>query len=320
MLNNLPDVQNDPSSKHPKLAINKVGVRNIYVPFKLKRKDGSIVNTTARVSSYCDLVPNLKGINMSRISRTINKVLEKDTSTGFNGLEDFVYELSKAQETDNIWIKAHFKFTFKDETPVTNLLSYEPIKVIFESVLKKGIVYNYVTVETVEMSLCPCSKEMSLLKNNLNEDERKMIDSIKPESLRQKVMAAGFGAHNQRSNIQVKVELEPNRKHLMWIEDIVNIIKKGVSSPTWSTLKRPDEKWVTEVSYAGGYFDNDYKFVEVGGGPKFVEDIVRQIAVGLNPELDKRIADYCIIVNNEESIHSGDIMATSVLTAGRNLT
>jgi len=317
--NNLPDVQNDPDSNHPKLSINKVGVRNIRVPFRLLCKDGSTITTSAKVSSYCNLTQSLRGINMSRISRTINDVLDRQTSTGFAGLENFAYELQKAHGTDNIWIKAHFEFVFKDKTPLSGILSYEPIKVTFESILKGSDIKNYVTVETVEMSLCPCSKEMSMLKNNLTNKEMAEIAVIQDDGLRQKILLAGFGAHNQRSNIQVKVELASDRSALMWIEDIVEIIKKGASSPTWSTLKRPDEKWVTEVSYMGGYFNEEYKFIEVGGGPKFVEDIVRHIAVELNVELDKRITDYCIVVNNEESIHSGDIMATSIMTAGRKM-
>jgi len=318
MFDNLPDIQNDKRSNHPKLAINKVGVRNILVPFKLMRKNGETIQTNARVSSYCDLVPDLKGINMSRISRTINDVLSRQSSTGFAGLEDFAQELAKAHGTDNIWVKAHFEFSFKDKTPSTGIISYEPVIVTFESILKENDIRNYVTVETVEMSLCPCSKEMSLLKNNISKEEAHELGKVS-YPLRQKIFASGFGAHNQRSNIQVKVELDSSRKSLMWIEDIVEIIKKGASSPTWSTLKRPDEKWVTEVSYMGGFFNEDHKFVKVGGGPRFVEDIVRYIAVGLNLELDSRIADYCIIVNNEESIHSGNIMATSVMTAGREL-
>jgi len=322
---NLPDVQQSKDG-FPRISIEKVGVRNLKVPFKLMRKNGEVFNTIANISSYCDLVSDLKGINMSRISRTINDVLESASCYGFDGLETFAKELAAAHNTDNIWIKAQFEYIFEDLTPVTNILSYEPVKVTFESILKRnGIsrtsysVKNYVQVESVEMSLCPCSKEMSLLVNNLTESEICELAIIQSDSLRQKIMMAGFGAHNQRSNIRVKVELNSYRKELMWIEDLVGIIKKGASSPTWSTLKRPDEKYVTEVSYAGGYFNEDKKFVEVGGGPRFVEDISRHVAVQLIDELDKRINDFCIVVNNEESIHSGEIMATSVLTAGRDL-
>ncbi|MCK5640542.1 MAG: GTP cyclohydrolase I FolE2, partial [Gammaproteobacteria bacterium] len=52
-------------------------------------------------------------------------------------------------------------------------------------------------------------------------------------------------------------------------------------------LKRPDEKHVTERAY-----DN----------PKFVEDMVRDIAVQLNN--DERISAYTVESENFESIHN----------------
>jgi GTP cyclohydrolase FolE2 len=70
----------------------------------------------------------------------------------------------------------------------------------------------------------------------------------------------------------------------------------------------------------GGYYDENYNFIETNGGPMFVEDITRNIATELNNYLDKTIFDYTIIVNNQESIHSDNIMATAVKTAGRRLT
>ena len=55
----------------------------------------------------------------------------------------------------------------------------------------------------------------------------------------------------------------------------------------WGLLKRTDEKYVTERAY-----DN----------PKFVEDVVRDIAAAL--ETDTRVTDYVIEAENFESIHN----------------
>ena len=98
------------------------------------------------------------------------------------------------------------------------------------------------------------------------------------------------------------------------------LLDKAFSCPTKTVLKRPDEKYETEVSYMGGFFDTTYnppKFVHVeGSGPKFVEDIARDVADQLQEQLDVSISDYVIVVNNDESIHSGDILATAVLQQG----
>ena len=76
-------------------------------------------------------------------------------------------------------------------------------------------------------------------------------------------------------------------KAFIWIEDIIDIIEKEASSELYGILKRPDEKYVTERAY-----DN----------PKFVEDLVRDIAGCFNK--DKRIQTYTVSAENFESIHN----------------
>ena len=92
-----------------------------------------------------------------------------------------------------------------------------------------------------------------------------------------------YGAHNQRSHITIKARL---REH-MWIEELIDIAESEASCELYGILKRPDEKYVTERAY-----DN----------PKFVEDMVRDVAVRLNNE--PRIAAYVVESENFESIHN----------------
>lgn len=317
----LPDVQQNKQGFY-KIPINKVGIRNIKIPFKIDIPNSQEkFNTIATISSYCNLVEDVKGINMSRISRTINNVILKNKNNGVDNLVKFAYELQRAHNTDDIYIKAEFNYSIETTSPISKIISIEPVFVVFETILKNNELHNYLTVKSTEMSLCPCSKEMSLLINNITEEEKhKLIASGLPKELLNKITKAGFGAHNQKSIIEIKVELNQDPKLTMWIEDLVHIIKLGASCPTWSTLKRPDEKYVTEVSYMGGYYDDNLKYKKVKGtGPKFVEDIARDIANELNFYLGYQVMDYVVVVNNQESIHSDDIMATAVLSAGINL-
>jgi GTP cyclohydrolase I len=92
-----------------------------------------------------------------------------------------------------------------------------------------------------------------------------------------------YGAHNQRSHVTIKAKL---RTH-MWIEELIEIAESEASSELYGILKRPDEKYVTEHAY-----DN----------PKFVEDMVRDVATRLNA--DERIAAYAVESENFESIHN----------------
>jgi len=91
------------------------------------------------------------------------------------------------------------------------------------------------------------------------------------------------GAHNQRSHVTVTAHTDG----FVWIEEIVDLVEKQASSELYGLLKRPDEKFVTEQAY-----DN----------PKFVEDMVRDVAALLN--LDERITAYVVESENFESIHN----------------
>lgn len=94
---------------------------------------------------------------------------------------------------------------------------------------------------------------------------------------------SNYGAHNQRSHITVNAEINDS----MWIDDLVQLIEKQASCEVYSLLKRPDEKFITEHAY-----DN----------PKFVEDMIRDVAAQLNAE--KRIDAYTLETENFESIHN----------------
>ena len=92
-----------------------------------------------------------------------------------------------------------------------------------------------------------------------------------------------YGAHNQRSHVTVAVRTN----EMVWIEDVVRMVEDQASCELYGLLKRPDEKFVTERAY-----DN----------PKFVEDMVRDVAAALNA--DKRIDAYVVEAENFESIHN----------------
>jgi GTP cyclohydrolase I len=91
------------------------------------------------------------------------------------------------------------------------------------------------------------------------------------------------GAHNQRSHVTVTIATQA----FVWIEELIEWVEAEASAPIYGLLKRPDEKFVTEQAY-----DN----------PKFVEDMVRDVAARLNA--DPRITAYVVESENFESIHN----------------
>lgn len=94
---------------------------------------------------------------------------------------------------------------------------------------------------------------------------------------------SAYGAHNQRSHVTIRVEAQDT----LSVDDLIALAEREASSELYGILKRVDEKFVTERAY-----DN----------PKFVEDLVRDIAASLNR--DARISSYRLEAENFESIHN----------------
>jgi MptA/FolE2 family GTP cyclohydrolase len=103
-----------------------------------------------------------------------------------------------------------------------------------------------------------------------------------------------YGAHNQRSHITIDAELGGE----MPIETLVGIAERSASCEVFGLLKRADEKYVTERAY-----DN----------PKFVEDLVRDVALAL--EREPRVRSYTVEAENFESIHNHSAFARIVKAA-----
>jgi GTP cyclohydrolase IB len=94
---------------------------------------------------------------------------------------------------------------------------------------------------------------------------------------------SAYGAHNQRSEITIEARVED----IIWLEELIGIAEQAASAEVYGVLKRTDEKYLTEHAY-----DN----------PKFVEDMIRDIAIALNA--DERIRAYRVSCENFESIHN----------------
>ena len=102
---------------------------------------------------------------------------------------------------------------------------------------------------------------------------------------------SAYGAHNQRSHIGIEVELVDE----MTIDELIGIAERSASCEVYGLLKRPDEKYVTERAYEN---------------PKFVEDLVRYVAIALNRE--PRVSAFVVEAENFESIHNHSAFARIV--------
>lgn len=97
-----------------------------------------------------------------------------------------------------------------------------------------------------------------------------------------------YGAHNQRSHLTVGI----NCTNKLWLDELIPLIESQASAELYAILKRPDEKFVTERAYEN---------------PKFVEDVVRDVADQLN--LNNSVLRYYVHAENFESIHNHSAFA-----------
>jgi GTP cyclohydrolase I len=253
-LYNIPDVQSDPDSR--KLAIDKVGIKAIRHPVRIQERGSTerspkVQHTIAVFNMYVGLPHHFKGTHMSRFVEILEAHEREITVETF---QIMLREMVEKLEAEEGQIEMSFPYFIEKKAPVSGVKSLMDYEVSFTGEIRKGRQRFTMKVVVPVTSLCPCSKRIS---------ER--------------------GAHNQRSHVTVTARTND----FVWIEEIVDIVEKQASSELYGLLKRPDEKFVTELAY-----DN----------PKFVEDLVRDVAAVLN--LDERIEAYVVESENFESIHN----------------
>ncbi len=243
------DVQNSEDTRC--IPINKVGIKDIRHPVRVKDRSQGEQHTIANFNMYVYLPHNFKGTHMSRFVEILNHY-EREISV--ESFETMLSEMAERLESNEGHIEMTFPYFIEKPAPVSgvrSLMDYE-VSLLGEIKASKPTVAIKVVVPVT--SLCPCSKKIS-----------------------------EYGAHNQRSHVTVSVRTND----FVWIEDIIDLVEKEASCELFGLLKRPDEKYVTERAY-----DN----------PKFVEDMVRDVAARLNA--DERIDAYTVESENFESIHN----------------
>ena len=245
----MPDVQGSPDSR--RIDITRVGVRDIRVPLAVRTGNGQ-QHTVATAEMTVALPHHQKGTHMSRFIHLLNetKIYELGSMAALHR------EMLDRLKAEAGTIRLEFPIFVSKMAPVSkteSLLDYAVTWTV-DGTRDNAQVWAQVVVPVT--SLCPCSKEISK-----------------------------YGAHNQRSHVIISARFDAERPFAM--EELITVGEEGGSCPIWATLKRPDEKYITEKAYEN---------------PKFVEDIVRDVAAALNR--DSRIDAYRVSSENFESIHN----------------
>jgi len=218
------DIQNSYDSR--KIAIDKVGIKDIRLPITVKDRRQGTQNTVAEINFYVDLPSHFKGTHMSRFVEILNQYRK---SFDIHRLEDILTTARRKLHA----LKAHLELTFpyfiEKRAPVTEsagMLDYLcTISAAGNGKSRDNSKVDLVlTVRVPITTLCPCSKEISK-----------------------------YGAHSQRSIVTLSVR--PNEN--IWLEELIDMVEQNASAQIYSLLKRPDEKFVTETAYENPNFVED---------------------------------------------------------------
>jgi GTP cyclohydrolase IB len=245
----IPDVQSSADTR--RLAIDRVGIKSIRHPARIKERAGGIQHTVAHFNMYVGLPHQFKGTHMSRFVEILEAHEREISPDTFRAM---LREMVKKLEAETGHIEMSFPYFVSKKAPVSGVASLMDYEVAFLGDIAAGRETFTLKVVVPVTSLCPCSKKIS---------ER--------------------GAHNQRSHVTIAARINT----FVWIEELIDVAENEASCQLYGLLKRPDEKFVTEEAY-----DN----------PKFVEDLVRDVAAKLNA--DARVTGYVVESENFESIHN----------------
>jgi GTP cyclohydrolase I len=243
------DVQSRPDTR--RIPIDRVGIKDIYHPVRVKDRSGGEQHTIANFNMYVHLPHDFKGTHMSRFVEILNEHEREISVESFN---DMLTQMAERLDSGGGHLEMTFPYFVMKRAPVSGVQSLLDYQATLAGELNDGKIETWLKVVVPVTSLCPCSKQIS-----------------------------DYGAHNQRSHVTISARISEH----VWLEELIDVAEQEASCELYGILKRPDEKYVTERAY-----DN----------PKFVEDIVRDVAVRLNS--DDRIRAYVLETENFESIHN----------------
>jgi GTP cyclohydrolase IB len=184
-------------------------------------------------------------------------------------IEKILKDLKKTLEVDDAYISFKFKLPILKNSPISKISFPIYHQCKFQGQIVNGNYRFFQGVVVQYASYCPCSAELC---KDLSEKD-----------------SSGF-PHNQRSFCYALIEALG--EEYVWLEDIIEAIEKATKNSVYAVLKRSDEQEIARIA---------------SQNPMFVEDSVRAISEELDK--NKKIYDWYLMVEHEESIHPSNAVA-----------
>jgi GTP cyclohydrolase-4 len=283
----LPDVQSRLSPSNFK--ITRVGVTGVKKLVCVKRPNKeTVLPLVVSMDLFVDLPASQKGSHMSRNIELVSEIIDFSLKEPVSDLEGFCAKtakllLEKHEYATFSEVRAEADY-FLDVTYPTGEKGSEPYKLVAEARAKSdGEIKKLIGVKVIGMTACPCAMEVVKKLNSRNE-------------------SSPTPTHNQRNVGTLMIEV-PRDVQLVDADDLIEIVEKSFSSPTYSILKRKNEAELV---------------IDAHKKPKFVEDVVRDM-LGMVLRKYKDLPDDVLVIarsESEESIHKHNAFAERVTTLG----
>lgn len=233
----LPDLQNGPSSliKGSEVYIAQVGMHNIRIPIKFEKRSGGDIELETSITGTVSLDALKKGINMSRIMRSLYEY--RGEVINLSKVENILKTYKQNLDSYDARIQLAFSYPIIQKSLRSNMYGYQYYDVVLEGRLDRNDTFKKIMhFDFVYSSSCPCSYELS--------------------QHAYKYRGRAAIPHSQRSTARCSLQYEGQ----LWIEDVQEICLAALNTETQVMVKREDEQAFAELN---------------GADPKFVEDAAR---------------------------------------------
>jgi len=269
-----------------RVSLSRVGVTGVEKVLRVQ-SNGTEDLYYAELECFVDLNPQQAGVHMSRFEEVVGEAIDVVVlGEAFRAETLAAHIAQRVRERQGglrseVRVAARYPETVS--TPESGQQTQEIYTLFGTAVASERGTRTLRGVQAQGMTTCPCAQE---LVTELARD-RVAEQGFDAEEVERAIDAVPIATHNQRGIGTLYVGCPEAWPAEVDARDLLHIVEQSMSSEIYGLLKRPDEKFVTERAY-----DN----------PRFVEDMVRDIATELNR--DKRIEWYRVESENFESIHN----------------
>lgn len=269
----LPDLQNEPADLEELMALAQVGISDFRIPIRVGTKDGLNSVTEGVFEMSVGLEGGQRGINMSRLIRSLQSVGAPENeavAVSFEFLERLAQSMRRDHVCEFVKIEVRFRFAVPQMSLRSSHSGYQSYAASLSLQYDGSDTKLLAELQFVYSSTCPCSLALA-------EHARFSRGRIATP-------------HAQRSVADVTVEpIDPRQ---FSFTELLGHCRSALPTETQVVVRREDEQAFAELNAVN---------------PVFVEDAVRKLLKELGRR--GRFAAAKVRCKHMESLHSHDVFA-----------